>query len=396
MEEAMLVFEFIYYTFLILAVFFTSWLLLITCFSWFHRSKIAKIAPLLHLGVLIPAHNEEKGIVRTLDALTAADYPSKLIDVFVLADNCSDETARVAAARAGVHVIERCEPAVMGKGAALDWFLKKKQRLYGKLDGLVFIDADSIPDRNMLKELSASLSHPEVSVVQGFNTVLNAGENYRTALLAAAFNVFNHLRMAGNYRLFGSASLKGLGMAFRTDILKKYGWPAKSMVEDQELSLLLGQENIPVHYNPQAIIRSEMETDGLQAEKQRVRWEGGRIGLINKYVPRFLLRLFKGQLSVIPQLMELIIPPLSLLVFLTVVLFGLSLAAFPQSIAWVIMIIAVLCFYVASAQLQRGLDIKCWAYLLTAPVFVVWKLCIYVKMIFNGQAKTWGRTMRGA
>lgn len=395
MEEAMIVLESIYYSFLILAGFCAGWLFLITCFSWFYRPKVIKNAPFLHLGVLIPAHNEEKGIVHTLDALAAADYPSRLLDVFVLADNCSDNTAQ-AAVRQGVHVIERFAPSEAGKGAALDWFLKTKQGLYEKLDALVFIDADSIPDRDMLLELSASLSHPEVKVVQGFNTVSNARENYRTALCAAAFNVFNHLRMAGNCSLFGSAPLKGLGMAFRVEVLKNNGWPAKSVVEDQELSLLLEQENIAVHYNPQAIIRSEMETDGVRAEKQRLRWEGGRFGLMRKYVPLFLCRIFNGQLGLIPPLVELAIPPLSLLVVLTAVLLGVSIVAFAESTFWVLVIMAALCIYVVSAQLQRGLDIKCWGYLMTAPLFVAWKLCIYMKMLFNGKVLSWGRTTRDA
>ena len=99
---------------------------------------------------------------------------------------------------------------------------------------------------------------------------------------------------AGSCRLFGSAPLKGLGMAFRIEIVKKYGWPATSMVEDQELSLLLEQDNIAVHYNPQDIIRSAMKSDAAVAEKQRVRWEDGRFGLIEKYAPVFFVKYVKG------------------------------------------------------------------------------------------------------
>lgn len=391
----MIVIETIYYAFLIFVGACASWLFLLTCFSWFHRPKVARDTPPLHLGVLIPAHNEEKGIVRTLDSLTAADYPQELLEIFVIADNCSDKTAEAARGR-GVHVVERCAPDGMGKGAALDWFLKTKQELYEKLEGLVFIDADSLPDVEMLKELSASLSHPDVKVVQGFNTVSNAGENYRTALFAAAFNVFNHLRMAGSCRLFGSSTLKGLGMAFSVEILKKFGWPAQSIVEDQELSLLLEQEKISVHYNPQAIIRSDMETDSSAAEKQRIRWEGGKFELMRKYVPQLAGKLFNGQMSLMPAAMELIIPPLSLLVFFNLILFGGSLILFSESMVWVLFIAAMLCIYVFSAQLQRGLDLKCWLYLMTAPVFIGWKLGVYAKMITTRQVHTWGRISRGA
>ena len=143
---------------------------------------------------------------------------------------------------------------------------------------------------------------------------------------------------AGSCRLFGSAPLKGLGMAFRIEIVKKYGWPATSMVEDQELSLLLEQDNIAVHYNPQDIIRSAMKSDAAVAEKQRVRWEDGRFGLIEKYAPVF----------------------------------------FPATLIVVLMIAIELCLYVISGQLQRGLSLKGWVYLLTAPLFIIWKLSIYI------------------
>ncbi len=389
----MIVLLFIYYFILTVMIISANWLFLLTCFSWFYQPKKDKQAPLLRLGVLIPAHNEETGIGRTLDTLSFISYPAELLQIFVLADNCSDNTS-FAAIRDGVLVVERVEPELAGKGAALNWFLTKRQDLYEDLDGLVFIDADSRPDKNMFKELSASLSHPEVAVVQGFNSVANGQKNYRTALLEAAFNVFNHLRMAGSCRLFGSAPLKGLGMAFRIKIVKKYGWPATSMVEDQELSLLLEQDNIAVHYNPQAIIRSAMESDAAVAEKQRVRWEGGRFGLTEKYAPVFISKICKGQWRFFPPLMELIIPPLSLLVFCNGLLAVLAYVLFPSTLLVVVIIAIELGLYVVSGQLQRGLSLKGWVYLLTAPLFIIWKLSIYIKLLFSTKRITWGRIKR--
>jgi cellulose synthase/poly-beta-1,6-N-acetylglucosamine synthase-like glycosyltransferase len=248
----------------------------------------------------------------------------------------------------------------------------------------------------MFRELSASLSHPEVRVVQGFNGVANPYENWRTALNASAFNVFNHVRMAGNNRLFGSSALRGLGMAFQTAVLQKYGWPAYSVVEDTEFTLLLQKDRVKVEYNPAAIITSEMAASRQQADRQRQRWEGGRFALAAKVLPGLIAKVLSGQLKYLHHAMDLLIPPLSLLVVMLILWSCLSAFLHPESWYNVLLFFALLFFYVASGQLQRRAGLKLWGYLLAAPFFILWKLLIYIKMIFSPTSQGWFRTVRKA
>lgn len=372
----------------------SGYLLAVTAASWRFRKQVAAGGAPLHLGVLIPAHNEEAGMALTVQNVFKSDYPPESITVMVVADNCTDATAGEARS-AGAMVFERRDPERPGKGQALDWFLSGFKEYYSHLDGIVIIDADARLDQRFLKEISASLSRPGVEVVQGYNGVGNPGANWRTGLCDAAFNVFNHLRMAGAAHLSGSAVLKGLGMGFSTPVLIRYGWPAHSVVEDQEFTLTLLDDGIRVHYNPDAVIRSEMVTRGDRAAAQRSRWEGGRLALAVKTAPVLFRRWATGHdPRLFFALCELTLPPLSLVVAATgtaTVMAALWLPGWMwlAGVHW-----AVLAGYVVSGQIQRRATLSTWLYLAAAPLFVVWKLILYAKMASGHQKVRWTRTVR--
>ncbi len=391
----MLAIECFYYAGLIFLTITFGWLALLTAGSWLHKEKVDRNKPPLNLGVIIPAYNEERQLYTTIQHIKECDYPRELLQIIVIADNCSDRTAD-AARWAGAQVVERYDDHNRGKGQAIDWFLQTFQSMYQHLDGLCFVDADVQPDRNMFRELSASLSHPEVHVVQGFNGVANPFDSWRTALNTAAFNVFNHLRMAGNERIFGSSFLRGLGMAFETSLLQKYGWPAHSIIEDTEFTLMLSRDNIAVHYNPAAIITSEMASSRAQANQQRKRWEGGRFILAAKVLPRLFKNISTGNVRYVHNFMDLLIPPLSLQVILLLIWFGVSLLLGQNHLYLFLLFLGVVTIYVASGQLQRRASIKLWGYLVTAPLFILWKVLLYVKMIYSHNSPTWTRTPRKA
>ncbi len=394
-ENIMFVIECLYYAGLIFLGITIGWLALLTAGSWIHKEKVDRSKPPLNLGVIIPAYNEERQIYTTIQHIKTSDYPKELFQIIVIADNCSDRTAD-AARWAGAQVVERFDANNRGKGQAIDWFLQTFRSMYQHLDGLCFVDADVQPDRNMFRELSASLSHPEVKVVQGFNGVANPFESWRTALNTAAFNVFNHVRMAGNERLFGSSFLRGLGMAFETSLLQKYGWPAHSVIEDTEFTLMLSKDNIAVHYNPAAIITSEMASRRAQADQQRKRWEGGRYNLAVKVLPRLLKSILAGNVRYLHSFMDLFIPSLSLLVIVLLIWLGISLFLGQNHLYLFLLFLGVLTTYVVSGQLQRRASMKLWGYLVTAPLFILWKVLLYVKMICSHNSPTWIRTPRKA
>lgn len=372
-----------------------AYLLLVTVAAYLFNKEEGHENRFLNIGVLIPAHNEEEGIARTIRNVQACDYPANRLDIYVIADNCTDGTAD-AARNAGATVLERTDAVNRGKGQALDWFLKEHQPLYRGTDAITIIDADVAPDNGYLREISLSLSQPGIQTVQAYNGVSNPRAGWRPGLIDAAFNVFNHLRMAGPYRLSGTCVLKGNGMAFRADLLQRTGWPCHSIVEDMEFSLRLLQEGISVHYNPDAIIRSEMVTSGKNASSQRSRWEGGRFALVRRITWPLLRHFFStGRSSYLTALAELAIPPLSMLVLIYAVgtiaalLLGNPLWQIIAATWWTILVI-----YVASGQIQRKAPPATWAILLAAPFYILWKIPIYAAMILRKKSASWVRTTR--
>ena len=371
----------------------SCWLMLLTLASWFYRPKLERNAFPLRLLVIIPAHNEEQQIKATINNVRKCDYPQELVDIAVIADNCTDNTA-AAAANGGAQVRVRTDSHVRGKGAALDWFLRETKEQLNEYGGIVFIDADSCPDQNMLTALSQSLSHPEVDAVQGFNGVANPFDNWRTALNSAAFNVFNHLRMAGNERLCGSTVLKGLGMAFSPGLLVNSGWPANSEVEDVEFTIKLIENGRKVRYNSEAVITSEMAVCREQADGQRRRWEGGRFSLARDMIPRLIKGISIGRSGYLYLLADLIIAPLSLLILLNLSVLLATLIVIPAATFVPLIVFGVIVAYVISGQLQRKVPAKLWLYLFTSPLFLIWKIAVYFSMLVLPRKRVWNRTLR--
>ena len=391
----MIVIAFILKSLLIILALPAGYLLLSTVAAYLFKKEVSAENRLLTIGVLIPAHNEEDGITHTVEAIKACDYPANRFEIFVIADNCTDHTA-LNARNAGALAFERFDSVNRGKGQALDWFLKNHKEIYCHTDIMTIIDADVAPDRNYLHEISATFNNPEIQAIQAYNGVSNPDAGWRPALIDAAFNVFNHLRMAGSFKLSGTAVLKGNGMAFRTRLLQQYGWPCHSIVEDMEFTLQLLQDGISVHYNPDAVIRSEMVTSGKSASTQRSRWEGGRFMLVQK-MSGPLLKLFvsTGSTRYLYALAELATPPLSLLVMLFAAATAGSLLALKG--AWLMLAasyLLILTVYVTSGQIQRHAPLSTWLYLAAAPLYVLWKIPLYVAMMLHKKSDEWVRTAR--
>jgi cellulose synthase/poly-beta-1,6-N-acetylglucosamine synthase-like glycosyltransferase len=371
----------------------TAYLVVLAVGAYCFRKRVNYAGESLKLAVVIPAYNEESGIGETITCVRSSIYPEDRYSIFVVADNCSDRTAERARER-GALVFERTDPLNRGKGQNLDWFFKNHKGAYASFDGVAIIDADTRIDPHFLKEISASLKYPAANAVQGYNGVGNPRDHWRSGLLCAAFHVFNHLRPAGANAFGTTAGLRGNGMAFRTDILLENGWPAYSNVEDYEFSLQLLMKGVFVHYNPDAMVFSDMPVRGKPVETQRMRWEEWCLGMKVRY-SLLLLRQFlkRPNIPCITALISFFVPPLSLLVLGELIVLGVSFSLNPAIALLMALCLLMDIFYVFSGLIQRRAEPVVWLSLLSAPVYVLWKIPLYVKMITR-QQNGWVRTKR--
>ena len=128
---------------------------------------------------IIPAHNEEMVVANLIESLKNQNYDRKLYDIYVIADNCTDNTAEVAR-EAGAIVLERFDNVNKTKGYALQWFLKQKIEENADYDAFFVFDADNIVDKNFIVNMNKKLCQGE-EVVQGYRDIKNPTDNWITA-----------------------------------------------------------------------------------------------------------------------------------------------------------------------------------------------------------------------
>ncbi|HOM42779.1 MAG TPA: glycosyltransferase family 2 protein, partial [Bacillota bacterium] len=148
--------------------------------------------PIKKFAVFIPAHNEEIVIENIVDNLKQLNYPKDSYDIYVIADNCTDNTAAAARA-AGANVLERNDNKKRGKGYALQWAFEKVLYDEGSdYDGAVIFDADNLVSMNFLREMNNKLCDGH-KVIQGYIDSKNPNDTWITASYSIAFWSTNRL-----------------------------------------------------------------------------------------------------------------------------------------------------------------------------------------------------------
>ena len=230
--------------------------------------------PTSRVTVVVPAHDEEALVARTIRSLLGQSYPKDLLRVIVIADNCTDATAPVARA-AGAEVWERRDGNGLGKGHALRWAIDRLLGAADPPDSIVVVDADSLADPDLVAALVAE-QDSGAEAVQAEYLVLPESDSPRSRLVAAGFLLFHRVRLGGRRRLGLPAALVGNGMLFSRSLLERHPWDAFTGVEDLEYTIRLRLAGIRPRFAPRARVLGPIPGSYTAMSGQRVRWEGGR------------------------------------------------------------------------------------------------------------------------
>jgi hypothetical protein len=348
----------------------------------------------LRLAVLVPAHDEEAGIAATLAALTGVAYPAEERRIVVIADNCGDRTAGVAAA-AGAEVWERADPERRGKGFALVWALERLLALDDPFDAVVFVDADCIVSANLLAAIDARLRTGaramQVDYVAG-----NPEDSSASALRFAAFAVGDTVRFLGKERLGLSCGLVGTGMAFTRDLLERNPWTATGLVEDGEFHMRLVLAGERVEFVPEAQVSQAVPTSLRASSSQQARWEMGKLQLIRRWSGRLVLAgLAKRDPLRLHAGLECLVPPQSAIAIgnLGSALAGLLLGSRRLLALSLFTTLAQATFVLAGLRLVRA-PAYVYRALLSTPALVANKLGLYGKLLSGRGPTAWVRTTR--
>jgi cellulose synthase/poly-beta-1,6-N-acetylglucosamine synthase-like glycosyltransferase len=347
------------------------------------------------VAILVPAHNESVGILSTLDDIKGQLYPGDRL--LVIADNCDDDTAAVAAA-AGAETVERQEPAKSGKGYALDFGIK-----YLSLDPpaiVIVIDADCRIAESAIDRLAitcATTGRPAQALY--LMTAPDESQiNYRVAEFA--WRVKNWVRPLGLNALNLPCQLMGTGMAFPWAIIQSANLACGSIVEDLKLGLELAQSGAPPIFYPSARVTSQFPSSVEGANSQRKRWEEGHISMILTTGRRCIYQaIARKNLGLFALALDLAIPPLSLLAILlagvssvaaVAAFFGLSSASLAISATC----IGAFVLAIFLSWLKYGRDILPPSAIISVASYIFAKLPIYHRLLSGSAAPQWTRTDR--
>lgn len=376
------------------AILASSYLLLATLLSA-RRTARPPAHRELRFDVIVPAHNEEAGIARTVDNLRKLDWPSDAYRIWVVADNCTDGTAAKAAA-AGARVLERRDANLRGKGYALNHAFEHSRR-DGWAQAVVVVDADSEASVNLLSAMAARLEQGACAVQVHYG-VLNPNAAWRTRLMTIALGAFHIVRSRARERLRLSCGIRGNGWCVTHELLRRIPYEAYSLTEDIEYGVALGLGGERVHYADEAHVLGEMVTSSRSAASQRQRWEQGRFKLIREHAAPLFKAAVTGPSRVCLDLgIDLLVLPLS---YIALNIVGLAILAALAAMVdvralqwlWVSAACAVcLVCYVLRGWWVSGVGWRGLADLLWAPIFIVWKIVLAVA---GRRATEWLRTDR--
>ena len=358
--------------------------------------------PLSRFLILIPAHDEESGIAATVSSCRCSDYPAERFSVLVIADNCTDRTAAVAA-EAGARVVERFDSVRKSKGYAIEYLIGRliESGEFDALEAIVVVDADTSIDPRLLRRFDARLRAGQ-DWIQCYYTVANPDQSWRTRLMTYAFSLFNGVLPLGQTELGSSAGLRGNGMCFSTRGLRRRPWACYGLVEDMEFSWTLRLDGESIAFEPSGKVYGAMvSSGGTAAANQRRRWEFGRSGVRRKYIGPLLrcnrIRLGDKLLS----LCEITIPTMGVLLSLYLMLTTLDLltvALVPANGAWPrwvllaagLIMTAAVGLYAISPFIAMRLPWRYAKTLAMVPAYVGWKALVRL----GGRPKAWVRTTR--
>lgn len=345
------------------------------------------------VAVIIPAHDEALSIGDTVrSVLIASPSPPR---VLVIADNCSDETAELARA-AGAAVAERNDPVRRGKGHALAF---ARDALASDPPAAVFVlDADCRIERGS-PALAARVAIARGEPVQSRN-LLSAPDDAPPLVRLSnfAFVLKNLVRARGLYRLGGGVTLSGTGMAFPWDAFARANLATSDAVEDLRLSLDLALEGTRVHLCESTQVTSSAAPAG-DSLGQRRRWEHGFMANASKAAIPLLFKSVTRRSRHLAALgAHMLVPPLALLFLLGLLalLPALALAAWHGQPGPAIVLLgghASAATAILLAWYCEGRSTLSARALLQAPVYILWKVPIYLGFV-SARQTDWNRTRR--
>ena len=351
-------------------------------------------------AVLISARNEANVIGTLIDGINNQTYPSELVDVFVVADNCTDSTAATAR-ECGAYVYERFNTELVGKGYALDWLIDKIRNDHPDKDYEAYIvfDADNVVDPHFIEEMN-NLFDNGYRILTSYRNSKNYDENWITAGYSLWFlreaKFLNNARM----QVGSSCAISGTGFLVSSQVIADNGgWIHHLLTEDIEFTTDCIVNGERIGYCEKAVLYDEQPQSFYQSYLQRLRWSKGFYQVFVKYGKKLIKGIFKdGSFSCYDILMTLMPAMLLTLISVSVNVVAILIGLFTSSSDLAMLLKALLetllgfylLFFILGAittiterkQIHCG-KFKKFIYVFTFPLFMLTYVPISIIALFK-------------
>lgn len=243
-------------------------------------------------SVLIPAHNEEKVIMSTIEAMLSLEYPADRLTIMVINDGSTDSTKEIVGRYSGqdgrVELFNVPEgQGGRGKSRALNLALQRV-----KTDVVAIYDADNTPDRNSLRYLVAHLVlDNKLGAVLGKFRTVNKNVNLLTKFINIETLSFQSILQAGRWQMHNIATLPGTNFVMWTKLIRDLnGWDEHALTEDSELSIRIIEQGYKIKFVPYAVTYEQEPQEWKVWLRQRMRWVRGNNYVLGKFfreIPKF-------------------------------------------------------------------------------------------------------------
>ncbi|MDD2553514.1 MAG: glycosyltransferase family 2 protein [Desulfotomaculaceae bacterium] len=364
----------------------------VSLFGFYRKYSDDLLPPASRFAVVVAAYNEEKVIGELIRNLQNLDYPKELYDIYVVADNCTDNTAAIGAEK-GATVIERFNQVDKGKGYALEYAFNNIFDRGIPYDAVVVFDADNLVAKDFLSIMNGHLLKGE-KIVQGFLDTKNAHDTWITKSIYISYILTNRFWQLSKYNLGFTCALGGTGMCLSVKMLKRYGWGMTSLTEDLEFQTKALLNNIKVCWAHDAKVYDEKPLSLMQSWRQRKRWMQGHTNVAGRYAGKLFLEGIRTRnFAMIDGAMYLIQPFILMLTGL-----GLIGNIFMYEQIYDKPMVAVVSFFSQFIYFSIGLtlekvSLKAYWWLFFYPIFAMtWLPVAFVGFVMR-KNKVWSHTL---
>jgi cellulose synthase/poly-beta-1,6-N-acetylglucosamine synthase-like glycosyltransferase len=279
---------------IILIWFMIAYQFVLTCFGYANYVKSLRQRKLFdgmtldypRCTIMIPAHNEERVIARTIEAMLRLEYPKDRLTIMVINDGSKDATREIILRYAKQdHRVELFDvPAGeggKGKSRALNLGMRRVTS-----EVVAIYDADNTPEKEALRYLVAQLlTNKELGAALGKFRTVNKDVNLLTRFINIETLSFQSMLQAGRWQMHNIATLPGTNFVMWTWLIRQLqGWDEEALTEDSELSIRIYQEGYKIKFVPYAITYEQEPQEWKVWVKQRTRWVRGNNYVLGKFL----------------------------------------------------------------------------------------------------------------